>query len=337
MSEPPRRAGVSFLGLALGEVFSMRFGLLGVIAALAIGSVAAAQPAPSASNSGPIPYSLGMTQAGVQASAPTQWTQQPGDGTSVTLNGGPRTPIGGQTFSPSLTFANGHLIRVALLAIIASPDQQTCIDATTSVVGALETGGPLAGAAAPWEQGVLASTVNAGASSVIRFYTNANGGLVAYANRRGPAYLEVLSGFGAIAAQQGATPTQSCLVLVSLSADPFPALVPHWERGAPSEADIARAQLLEHPQWTARPGADDFQRSYPAVAIDRNLEGHVTLDCLVQGNGSLKCRVSDETPAGLGFGQAAIDIARAFRAAPTVDGVRSAGKHVHVPITFRLS
>jgi protein TonB len=125
--------------------------------------------------------------------------------------------------------------------------------------------------------------------------------------------------------------------LVSLSADPFPSLVPHWQRGAPSEADIARAQLLEHPQWAARPGADDFQRSYPAVAMDRNLEGHVTLDCLVQGNGALKCRVGDETPAGLGFGQAAIDIARTFRAAPIVNGVRSAGKHVHVPIAFRLS
>ncbi len=311
----------------------MRFGLIGVIAALAIGSFAAAQPAPA----GPIPYQLGMNQAAVQANTASGWTQQPGDGPSVTLTGGPRTPIGGQTFSPSLTFANGRLTRAALLAVIPSPDQQTCTDATTAVVAALESGGPLAGAAAPWEQGTLTTSVNAGSSSVVRYYTNAAGGVVGYANRRGPAYLEMLSGFGALAAQPGAAPTQSCLILVSLQADPFPALVPHWQRGAPSEADIARAELLEHPQWAERPETDDFQRAYPAVAMDRNLEGHATLDCLVQGNGSLKCRVSDETPAGLGFGQAAVDLSHAFRAEPTVNGVRSAGKHVHVPITFQLN
>ena len=90
--------------------------------------------------------------------------------------------------------------------------------------------------------------------------------------------------------------------------------------------------------WLQRPGARDFDRYYPDRARDRGQEGHVTLDCLVSGDGRISCSVINEDPSGWGFGEAAMRISQAFRmAAQTSDGRPTSGGRIRVPISFRLA
>jgi protein TonB len=73
-------------------------------------------------------------------------------------------------------------------------------------------------------------------------------------------------------------------------------------------------------------------------ALSRGIErGRVSLDCLVNPNGSMTdCRIVSEDPAGAGFGQAALSGARRARVSPReVDGA-AVGARVMFNITFVL-
>ena len=100
----------------------------------------------------------------------------------------------------------------------------------------------------------------------------------------------------------------------------------------------AQPRLITSPVWTRRPGAAQFASYYPDAAKHRRIEGRAVLRCEVAPNGDLtRCAVEEETPAGAGFGQAAIKLSRLFRAAPRDGtGQPTAGGAVRVPITFRL-
>lgn len=90
--------------------------------------------------------------------------------------------------------------------------------------------------------------------------------------------------------------------------------------------------------WEERPSGQDYARLYPQRAMDAGVSGRVTLDCLVDGNGSLSCAVLSEEPPGYGFGDATIRLSRNFRMAPrTTDGRSTAGGRVRIPITWRIS
>ncbi len=104
---------------------------------------------------------------------------------------------------------------------------------------------------------------------------------------------------------------------------------------APSQTELDAATMLTVMVWTDRPTAQDFNSYYPPAAIEQNLGGRATLDCLIQADGSLRCAISSEEPEDVGFGLAALGIARTFRAAPEVDGQPTAGGRVRIPITFR--
>jgi protein TonB len=71
---------------------------------------------------------------------------------------------------------------------------------------------------------------------------------------------------------------------------------------------------ITNPRWLQRPR--DLGAYYPRRARERGTEGQVVLDCLVTVEGLLNCRVASETPAGWGFGEAALQIARDHRMAP---------------------
>jgi periplasmic protein TonB len=95
--------------------------------------------------------------------------------------------------------------------------------------------------------------------------------------------------------------------------------------------------VITNPDWVRKPNGKDFERYYPARALDREKEGRVVLDCLVNENGSINCRVSSETPEGWDFGDAALKIARSFQMSPKmVDGSPTSGGRVTVPIVFKL-
>jgi TonB family protein len=79
--------------------------------------------------------------------------------------------------------------------------------------------------------------------------------------------------------------------------------------------------------------------AFPERAMRRNVEtGAVTLSCLVKANGRLDdCVVETERPAGVGFGQAALDGARRARLASTSgEAVAQAGGAVTYRATFFL-
>ena len=73
---------------------------------------------------------------------------------------------------------------------------------------------------------------------------------------------------------------------------------------------------ISNPIWLSRPTSPE--RFYPRAAFMRGVEGRVTLACFVELDGRLSCTIEEEAPAGQGFGEAALAIARAHVMQPAL-------------------
>ncbi|MEZ5972967.1 MAG: TonB family protein [Hyphomonadaceae bacterium] len=74
--------------------------------------------------------------------------------------------------------------------------------------------------------------------------------------------------------------------------------------------------VITSPVWVERPR--NPERYYPRDAFMRGIAGEVVLDCDVDVDGRLSCAVASETPAGQGFGDAALRIASAHVMRPAM-------------------
>jgi protein TonB len=101
----------------------------------------------------------------------------------------------------------------------------------------------------------------------------------------------------------------------------------------------ARDRVIRNPTWLRKPSASEMERIYPRRAADLEKSGGATLMCTVASSGSVRdCSVIDESPKGLGFGEAALAGAKLFKLSPrTVDGEAVEGAKVRIPLVFSLA
>ncbi len=96
------------------------------------------------------------------------------------------------------------------------------------------------------------------------------------------------------------------------------------------------ASAADGPQWLHAPDAEALAKAFPAVAQAMAVDGRAALSCDPGPDGRMQaCKVTSESPPGLGFGQVALDASREFRIrAPSKGAV--AGGTLTIPIRFQV-
>lgn len=88
-------------------------------------------------------------------------------------------------------------------------------------------------------------------------------------------------------------------------------------------------------------GAPDPRPAYPPAAAAQKVSGRVELSCRITRDGRVdRCQVVSESPAGLGFGEAALRLSERFRMksmardGKSVANKRIIGGIVRIPVRF---
>jgi protein TonB len=64
--------------------------------------------------------------------------------------------------------------------------------------------------------------------------------------------------------------------------------------------------------------------------------GRVQLDCTVLASLAVNCTIASESPAGEGFGRAALSVAESYRARSTLtDGSSAVGSRTRIAVAFQ--
>ncbi|MDP3749803.1 MAG: energy transducer TonB [Phenylobacterium sp.] len=99
------------------------------------------------------------------------------------------------------------------------------------------------------------------------------------------------------------------------------------------------SRTIGKPQWTSLPDGQDMVAGYPAAAVEAGVRtGRVVMNCQVVAEGRLSaCATEREEPAGLGFGDSAVALSKAFRVQTwSTEGLPTVGGSIRVPLRYEM-
>jgi TonB family protein len=101
----------------------------------------------------------------------------------------------------------------------------------------------------------------------------------------------------------------------------------------------SQVDIIAAPHWVRRPTGAEFADVYPAQAQKHRVSGGAILSCDVRPDGHTgDCKVEKDGPAGWGFGQEALELAREFVMEPPPPTAPGAPPLVvKIPIAFVMA
>jgi TonB family protein len=140
----------------------------------------------------------------------------------------------------------------------------------------------------------------------------------------GPAALEIArqaKGLPGLTAAAGAAPP----ILFTFRLNP-PSITPNL---------LALPHVILNPDWLTKPSPEAMADAYPHEAALRRITGSATLDCVVDASGAVSDCTAKDDPPGMGFADAALQVAKTFAFKPrTLDGLPIGGAKVVAPLRF---
>lgn len=283
-------------------------------------------------------FTYGMTEAEVREASPgVTWQAQIRAANGSVLLSTDFVTIGSQQYMRAVELEDGRVGVVRYGRPLIVDNRAGCTAAAAQTVTDLEREGALNGVRAPWEPTGEVEVSRAGSGSDLRSYEpDADGEAIDFANRRGPVLVEVQGSFAMRPMPGGGPTVPGCIISIRYAPDPFvPTPAP---ANAPSAAELEAAEIITGARFVEQPDANDYGEHYPSFAMEQGVEARVTLNCIIDADGRLRCIVENEEPLGLGFGAATLRIARLFRVAPEAEGgAPTVGRRIRRTIVFRLA
>lgn len=278
------------------------------------------------------PFNFGMTRQQAAVAAPANWLNgNLGRSTQFISSSGDAISLSGLGFEASLGFTERQLDDIGLLHSHESPSAEACLHRLRAVTATIEAElGPLDGRPSRVEATPLTASERTAAGSEIRIYRHEpTGAQLAVATLNGNRDVIASAYYGRQRFNFAGDAPRRCAISIALREAPPTERLP-----APNAEALQTAALISPAPWETRPDARTIQFNYPLIASENRLDGQATLGCLIVEEGRVQCAVTNESPADLGFGAAALGVSRVFRMRTEHNGEPTLGKRVNVTLRF---